>query len=176
MTGVATGHADTPLGTVRVHATERGVCQVELRPGRAASAGECEPSRAARKQLAKALRAVEAYFAGRVDALGAIPLDLPPSTDFRERIYQLLRGVPAGEVVSYGDLAELAGRPRAARAVGSAMRNNPVPLFVPCHRVIAAGGKLGGFNGGLEIKVTLLDHERVSRRESPAPTESLRRA
>jgi methylated-DNA-[protein]-cysteine S-methyltransferase len=70
--------------------------------------------------------------------------------------------VPLGETVSYGELAEMAGRPGAARAVGGAMARNPVPLFVPCHRVLAAGGRLGGFGGArnaLDIKRWLLAHE-----------------
>ena len=73
--------------------------------------------------------------------------------------------VPWGEVVSYGELAGLAGRPRAARAVGSAMRNNPIPFVIPCHRVVAAGNRIGGYGGGrnaVALKRELLEREGVS--------------
>ena len=77
----------------------------------------------------------------------------------------LAREVPWGEVVSYGELAAIAGRPRAARAVGSAMRNNPIPFVIPCHRVVAAGNKIGGYGGGrnaVALKRELLAREGVS--------------
>ena len=77
----------------------------------------------------------------------------------------LVREVPWGEVVSYGELAALAGRPRAARAVGSAMRNNPIPFVIPCHRFVAAGNRIGGYGGGrnaVALKRELLAREGVS--------------
>jgi methylated-DNA-[protein]-cysteine S-methyltransferase len=91
-----------------------------------------------------------------------VPLDLRLARGFQREVLDTLRGVPLGETVSYGELAEMAGRPGAARAVGGAMARNPVPLFVPCHRVLAAGGRLGGFGGArnaLDIKRWLLAHE-----------------
>ena len=78
----------------------------------------------------------------------------------------LAEGVPWGEVVSYGELAVLSGRPRAARAVGSEMRNNPIPFVIPCHRVVAAGNRIGGYGGGrnaVALKRALLAREGVSK-------------
>ena len=82
------------------------------------------------------------------------PLDLRGSP-FQLRCWEVLRKIPPGELIAYGELAELAGSARAARAVGSAMRRNPVPLFVPCHRVVASNGP-GGFGAGLAVKERLL--------------------
>ncbi|MDY0296881.1 MAG: methylated-DNA--[protein]-cysteine S-methyltransferase [Acidobacteriota bacterium] len=88
------------------------------------------------------------------------PVDVPVlwtrGTDFQQRVWRALRGVRRGNVVTYAQLAALAGAPRAARAVGNAMASNPLVLFVPCHRVVAAGGSLGGFSAGLDTKRHLL--------------------
>ncbi len=90
---------------------------------------------------------------------GAVDLaDMPP---FISAVLAALRDVSCGDVVSYGQLAALAGNPRAARAVGQAMHRNPLPLVIPCHRVIAHGGRIGGFTPGTEAKRVLLEHEGV---------------
>ncbi|WP_022851095.1 methylated-DNA--[protein]-cysteine S-methyltransferase [Limisalsivibrio acetivorans] len=81
-------------------------------------------------------------------------------TDFRKRVYKALYEVPAGATVSYAELAEKAGSPKAARAVGSAMANNPCPVLIPCHRVLASGGKIGGFGGGTDLKKRMLRAEK----------------
>lgn len=101
----------------------------------------------------RALRELAAYPDG-----GALdcPVDLGGMTAFRQRVLTTLRKVGRGKTVSYGGLAARVGSPGAARAVGSACANNPVPLWVPCHRVLAGGGKLGGFSGGLDVKRALL--------------------
>ncbi|XP_006867539.1 PREDICTED: methylated-DNA--protein-cysteine methyltransferase [Chrysochloris asiatica] len=77
----------------------------------------------------------------------------------RQVLWKLLKAVKVGEVVSYQQLAALAGNPRAARAVGGAMRNNPIPILIPCHRVISSSGTMGGYSGGLTVKQWLLAHE-----------------
>jgi O-6-methylguanine DNA methyltransferase len=82
-------------------------------------------------------------------------------TPFQERVWAALRLVPRGAVLTYADLAASIGMPRGMRAVGAAMARNPLPLVVPCHRVIAAGGRLGGFSAGLEMKRLLLELEGV---------------
>jgi O-6-methylguanine DNA methyltransferase len=105
-----------------------------------------------------AIRAVKDYLAGRRRDLD-VPLDLR-GTEFQKKVWAALRRVPYGGTISYGELAARAGHPRASRACGSANGSNPVPLFVPCHRTIAAGGKLGGFGGGLPLKARLLELER----------------
>lgn len=105
------------------------------------------------------------WFAGKRHAFD-LTVDLGEIAGFRREVLDtLVREVPWGEVVSYGELAALAGRPRAARAVGSAMRNNPIPFVIPCHRVLAAGNKIGGYGGGrnaIALKRELLAREGVS--------------
>ena len=89
------------------------------------------------------------------------PLD-PDGTDFQKAVWQVLLGIPRGEVISYGEVARRAGRPAAVRAAGAAIGRNPISVIVPCHRVVGAGGALTGYAGGLERKSALLDMERQS--------------
>jgi methylated-DNA-[protein]-cysteine S-methyltransferase len=108
---------------------------------------------------------VRAYLSGELTALDEIPVD-PQGTPFQRRVWEGLRRIPAGETCSYGDLARAIGAPSATRAVGTANGQNPIPIVIPCHRVIAADGKLGGFSSGLPRKVWLLEHEgRVLERQ-----------
>ncbi len=110
------------------------------------------------KLMKQALAQIAAYFSG-----GGVKFSFPIATDpnsFRAKVYAALRRVPAGQTLSYGDLAHAAGFPGAARAVGTSMAKNPLPLVVPCHRVVAAGGKLGGYSGGLHWKKWLLELEQ----------------
>lgn len=93
-------------------------------------------------------------------ALGPEAPILLVGTDFQHRVWSALLDIPSGQTVTYGELAARIGRPKAARAVGTALGANPVPLFVPCHRVVASNG-LGGFTGGLAIKKRLLTTEKV---------------
>ena len=88
-----------------------------------------------------------------------LPLDIDTGSDFQRRIWQTIADIPRGEVLSYAEVAMRAGFPNAFRAVGSACGANPVALVVPCHRVVASGGRLGGYGGGLDMKVWLLRHE-----------------
>jgi methylated-DNA-[protein]-cysteine S-methyltransferase len=110
------------------------------------------------RELAAARDALGAYFEGGTPL--ELPVDLrltgPP---FRRAVLEHLRGVPFGETVSYGELAARAGKPRAARAVGTACARNPVPIVVPCHRVLPSTGKLGAYAGGPERKRALLSLE-----------------
>jgi methylated-DNA-[protein]-cysteine S-methyltransferase len=100
---------------------------------------------------------LNAYFAG---SLRDFDLALSPSgTTFQLTVWSELRTIPFGTTISYGDLAERIGRPKAVRAVGTANGANPIPLIIPCHRVIGSNGKLTGYGGGLEIKEKLLAHE-----------------
>ena len=103
------------------------------------------------------------YFDGQRVVFDEV-LDLSGATDFQRRVWSAVRDIPYGETLSYGQVAHQAGSPGAARAVGRAMATNPVPIVVPCHRVIGSDGGLRGFGGGLDLKRRLLDMER-------APTE-----
>ncbi|WP_432136055.1 MULTISPECIES: methylated-DNA--[protein]-cysteine S-methyltransferase [unclassified Streptomyces] len=111
--------------------------------------------------LAEAIRQVEAYFAGARQAF-ELPLDWSLTGGFnRQVLRELAAGVPYGTVVGYGDLARRVGQPGAAQAVGTAMGANPLPVVVPCHRVVESDGGIGGFGGGLEAKRRLLALEGV---------------
>ena len=101
------------------------------------------------------------YFAGERASFGRYRLDLSGTPPFLSRALRAARSIPYGQVRSYGWLAAAAGNPRAARAAGQAMARNPLPIVVPCHRVVAADGSLGGFGGGLEMKRALLELEGV---------------
>ena len=103
--------------------------------------------------------AIERYFAGELTAVNDVEVD-PIGTSFQRRVWRELVRIPAGEVISYGELATRVGNPKASRAVGMANGRNPIPIVIPCHRVIGADGTLTGYAGGVERKKWLLDHER----------------
>ncbi|HEY2584207.1 MAG TPA: methylated-DNA--[protein]-cysteine S-methyltransferase [Tepidisphaeraceae bacterium] len=103
-------------------------------------------------------RALAAYFAGDIEALADVPT-ATNGTPFQHEVWNALRAIPAGTTVSYGQLAAAIGRKGASRAVGAANGANPIPVVVPCHRVIGADGSLTGFASGLGRKRWLLDHE-----------------
>lgn len=105
------------------------------------------------------VEAVAAYSDGDLAALDAVPVD-QPGGPFVTQVLARMRAVPAGTTVTYGELAALAGRPAASRAAGTACARNLIALFVPCHRIMRAGGSLGGYYYGLTVKERLLAHER----------------
>ncbi|HSV66481.1 MAG TPA: methylated-DNA--[protein]-cysteine S-methyltransferase [Mycobacteriales bacterium] len=157
---VAWAVLDTPIGPITLGVTERGLVRVELGPpagvvGRVPLPSVDDPAR-----LVAASRQLSEYFAGRRRAF-ELPLDWGLVGGFARDVLRILHhSVGFGQVVTYQELAERAGHPRAARAVGAAMGANPLPIVVPCHRVLAADG-LGGFGGGLETKRRLLELEGV---------------
>ncbi|MGH9431064.1 MAG: methylated-DNA--[protein]-cysteine S-methyltransferase [Terriglobia bacterium] len=106
---------------------------------------------------------VRAYFAGNVHALEEIPVETG-GTDFQRRVWKALREIPSGSTTSYGELAKKVGKPGASRAVGLANGMNPIPVVLPCHRVIGADASLTGYGGGLDRKRWLLEHEGVQLR------------
>jgi methylated-DNA-[protein]-cysteine S-methyltransferase len=105
--------------------------------------------------------ALTAYFDGDVHALDDLPVDQPGGV-FRQAAWKVMREVPAGEVISYAELADRAGSPGAVRAAGSACASNRIAPVVPCHRIVRTGGNLGGYYYGLPVKEWLLAHERQS--------------
>ncbi len=111
--------------------------------------------------MQKALKQLEEYFAGLRSTFD-LPLDLP-GTEFQQKVWETLITIPYGEQWSYADLAQAIQKPKAMRAVGSANGKNPVSIVVPCHRVIAKSGGLGGYAGGLERKQKLLELENQAR-------------
>jgi methylated-DNA-[protein]-cysteine S-methyltransferase len=109
--------------------------------------------------LARACEQLAEYFAGSRTTF-SIPLE-PVGTPFQRRVWEALRAIPYGTMLSYSDLARRLGDVRATRAVGAANGRNPIPIIVPCHRVVGANGDLTGFGGGLDRKRWLLEHEGV---------------
>lgn len=160
---VAYREIETPYGWLAVAASEWGLTRLLLpEPSRetlaAALASEVPGARpGASELLRKAERQIGTYFAGKpVDF--SLPLDLRDVRGFRARVYDFALKIPWGEVRCYTEVARGIGAPRAARAVGGALGANPVPLVIPCHRVVAAGERLGGFSatGGLALKAAML--------------------
>ncbi|HET8936719.1 MAG TPA: methylated-DNA--[protein]-cysteine S-methyltransferase [Polyangiales bacterium] len=115
--------------------------------------------------IAEAIDAVKRYFHGEAIDFESIELDLTTRSAFDQKVYLTVRRIGWGRTTTYGDVARLIGRgPQAARDVGQAMAHNPVPVIIPCHRVLAAGGKLGGFSapGGVDTKLHMLELEGIS--------------
>ena len=157
---VAYDLVDTPLGTLLVAASGAGLCRISYDP---------EPEREV-ELLARALgtrilrspkpvdevrRQLDEYFERRRSEFD-LDVDLRLTADFSRRVLEELARVPYGETTTYGALAARAARPRAARAVGTVMNRNPIPIVLPCHRVVGASGALTGYGGGLERKEKLL--------------------
>ncbi len=153
----------TPVGRVLVAAGEGGLVRVSFDRSddsfaadlRARFGAEIVRSPAHTVDVAEQLRA---YFAGQRRTFD-MRLDLRHTTPFQRRVLLAAARVPAGTVVSYGEIARRIGQPDASRAVGQALGHNPMPIVIPCHRVIAAGGRIGGYTGGLDIKRKLLHLE-----------------
>lgn len=120
------------------------------------------PQKAERREtplLQEAKAQLDAYFERRLQKF-SLPLSLQ-GTDFQLKIWNLLRNIPYGKTTTYGELAALSGHPKACRAVGRTNGQNPLPIFIPCHRVVGSGKKLVGYTGGLDIKIKLLEIEGI---------------
>lgn len=153
---------DPTLGVVRVWATDTGVRRIEFEatPGEA-SPGETLSDGPPPQHMLDALTALREYFAGRLRTFD-IPLDLTHVTPFQLKVYRRLLQIPFGQIATYGEVArDIGGEPNTARAVGQAVGANPIAVVVPCHRVVAADGKLVGFMGGLPRKAALLRLEGI---------------
>jgi methylated-DNA-[protein]-cysteine S-methyltransferase len=162
---VAYAHVDTPIGPLLVASTPAGLVRVGF---------EREDEDTVLQELADRIsprvvesaarndevrRELDEYFEGHRTGF-ALPLDWQLSRGFRRTVLEtLLADVRYGSTVSYLDLATMVGNPKASRAVGTAMATNPIPIVVPCHRVLRTGGQLGGYGGGLPVKVQLLEME-----------------
>jgi len=109
--------------------------------------------------LKEAARQLDSYFAGELKEF-SLPLE-PSGTAFMKQVWAALCEIPYGKTATYGEIAGKVGRPKAARAVGLANNRNPIPIFIPCHRVIGTDGSLTGYRGGLEMKKRLLELEKI---------------
>ena len=154
----ARGVITTPVGTLVVTASRKGVTSIGKRSAKASHTGgsRIAGDAAAARHVARAVRELREYFAGTRRRF-TVRLDLE-ATDFRLAAWEQLRRIPFGATISYGEQARRAGRPRAVRAIGSANGANPVPIIVPCHRVVAGNGE-GGYSLGIAMKRALLAHE-----------------
>ncbi len=156
----------TPLGWVAAAYSPRGLLAVTLpRNNRIAALRalqeKVESLLAPGKMYAPLIEDLTRYFQGETVAF-RYPLDLRGATPFQQRVWEALLKIPRGETRSYQEVAAAVGRPLAARAVGQAVRANPLAIIIPCHRVIASNGSLGGYAGGLPWKRRLLTLEGVS--------------
>ncbi len=157
----------SPVGRLRLAGDEEGLrgisFQDRFRPAEIAGGSE-----RARTPFREVIVQLEAYFAGE---LRGFDLTLAPEgTPFQREVWSALLTIPYGETVSYGELARRLGRSKASRAVGAANGRNPIPIIIPCHRVIGADGSLTGFGGGLAIKRRLLELEAGGRQRRVADT------
>jgi methylated-DNA-[protein]-cysteine S-methyltransferase len=169
---------DTAIGTCGIAWGGRGIVGVQLPEGRSGEtrarvlkrfpdAREGKPPR----EVQAALEAIVALMRGEKSDLTTVPLDMEGLPPFHRRVYEVARSIPAGATISYGDIARRLGAPQSARAVGQALGRNPFAIVVPCHRVLAAGGRVGGFSasGGVTTKLRMLtiegahDHDNVQK-------------
>jgi methylated-DNA-[protein]-cysteine S-methyltransferase len=161
---------NTPIGAIFIGASEAGIIAVEFDRGQ--QIPKLEPHRAVLDTIEQCVQQLNEYFEGRRQEF-ALPLHLV-GTGFQRRCWNELLKIPYGETRSYAQLAHAVGSQRGFRAVGMANHDNPISVIVPCHRVIASDGKLGGYGGGLPAKQWLLDLERRVSGQV-LPLESLER-
>ena len=162
---------ETPIGTCSL--VWRGDEIVGLRlpeaspaaRGRASrAAGRTPRSRRRRRRCRRVIDRVLALLAGEAVDLGDVPLDFGAAPDFHQRAYEVARTIPPGQTMTYGEIAKRLGVPHESREVGQAMGKNPIAIIMPCHRVLGADGKMGGFsaNGGVATKRRILEIEGAS--------------
>jgi methylated-DNA-[protein]-cysteine S-methyltransferase len=185
---IVTTSVGAPWGPIRLAASSRGVVaaeqltsseelaeRLERRFGAPPIDAEAAPAGAAARQLERAWRAFEAFVDGDLAALDDLPIDLDDRPAWDRLVLGAVRTIRPGATASYGELARMIGKPGAARAVGGAVGRSPMGLVIPCHRVIAGDGSLGGYGGGwwggrqagLELKRALLAREGVHPRRNP---------
>ena len=150
---------DTSMGTFGIRTSSVGVFRVHLPNDPQDSVWET-PLAEQSSLLKQAMEELEQYFNGQRQSFDiALDLHLPP---FYQKILMEVSKIPFGATVSYRDVAVRAGNPKAVRAAGTANAKNPVPIFIPCHRVLSSDGTLGGYGGGLDLKKRLLLHEALT--------------
>jgi methylated-DNA-[protein]-cysteine S-methyltransferase len=154
------GELSTPVGRLTLAGDEEGLRSISF-PNSSRALPQGHGWQRSDTHFREAIRQLEAYFAGE---LSQFDLALAPvGTFFQREVWSSLRTIPYGETVSYGEIARQLGKPTAYRAVGAANGRNPIPIVIPCHRVIGADGSLTGFGGGLSTKTRLLELESSHR-------------
>ena len=148
----------SPVGNLRINAEDGHIVSIDFRAGNG-DGGDSQPV------LIEAARQLSEYFAGHRKVFD-LPL-APGGTAFQQSVWKALAAIPFGDLRSYRDIAEEIGKPKAVRAVGAANGRNPIPIVVPCHRVIGSDGSLTGFAGGLDMKRALLALEGSLPPETP---------
>jgi methylated-DNA-[protein]-cysteine S-methyltransferase len=164
--GLAARGLDSPIGSLFVVAGQRGIVRAafeEEDPDRVVEEARLATSagtrgRGSKRTIDAFARELDAYFDGRLRTFST-PVDLALVGGFARRVLETAARIPYGVVASYGELAKRAGSPRAGRAAGNALRRNPVPILVPCHRVVPASGGIGGYGGCEDRKAILLSLE-----------------
>ena len=148
------------MGTLLIAGDADAVVQIAFPRHAKAAPAETAWEQTQEGPVAHAVRQLGEYFDGKRTGFD-LPL-APRGTVFQRSVWRQLQGIPYGETISYGELARRVGNPKASRAVGSANGANPLPIVIPCHRVIAGNGTLGGFGGGLPMKQSLLALEQAT--------------
>ncbi len=146
-----TFYYSSPVGILELKSTETHITQLQFTQSSGTS------SRHIATVMEECIRQLDEYFAGKRQEF-TLPL-APEGTRFQESVWAALQTIPYGQTISYKQLAEKVMNPKACRAVGSANGRNPIAIIIPCHRVIAADGSLGGYSGGLDVKIKLLQVE-----------------
>lgn len=141
---------DSPIGDLTLAVDDAGLCRVHF--GGSNRPIDTDPL------LTETAEQLKAYFAGELQEF-TLPLSVPGGSDFERAVWTQMRRIPYGEMQTYGEIAKIVGDAGAARAVGVACNRNPLPIVVPCHRVVGAGGKMVGFGGGIPTKRHLLELE-----------------
>jgi methylated-DNA-[protein]-cysteine S-methyltransferase len=152
---------DSPVGPLRLSASGQGLRQIDFMTGRNPQLPDAS-WREDRAFFDDIIQQLKAYFAGELQSFDLRLV--PKGTAFQRAVWRQLCEIPYGETISYGELARRMGNPKASRAVGLANGSNPIPIVIPCHRVIGSNGKLVGYGGGLDVKKKLLALECPSWR------------
>ena len=150
---------ESPVGPLTIAGNENGLHSISFGTGSPAAAPALRGRGSDWDIVEETIRQLRAYFAGKLVQFD-LPLK-PDGTPFQMQVWRELQNIPYGTVISYGELARRIGKPKASRAVGAANGANPIPIIIPCHRVIGSNGKITGYAGGVPIKEALLELERV---------------
>ncbi|WP_321519053.1 methylated-DNA--[protein]-cysteine S-methyltransferase [uncultured Bacteroides sp.] len=150
-----TFYYSSPVGVLEIKSAENQITQLLFKDSAGVSSENLSDV------MKECIHQLDEYFAGNLQNF-SLPL-APEGTHFQESVWKALQTIPYGQTISYKQLAERVENPKACRAVGTANGRNPIAIIIPCHRVIAADGSLGGYAGGLDVKTTLLRLEGINR-------------